>query len=510
MKTLFTLLLSLFSILSMTMAQTAAADSLALVDLYNDLDGPNWKDNENWLTGPVDNWTGITVTDGRVTKIRFSGQNDMTGTLPASLGNLEELVELLITNNRGVTGAIPDQIWDLPKLVWVGLYNCSLTGPVPLGPLRAPALTRLELEGNDFSGTIPSEYGQLTHLTSLTLSSNQLTGTIPSSLQNLTGLTRLLLGGNFDPAPFPEWIGGLTQLGSLSLSRCNLFGPLPESLRDHPSLYQLLVNGNQLDGTLEIVESWPRIRSVNFFDNQFTGMLDPAWFEGKPIFYITASGNNLRDLGDFTAYNLEDLIRLSVAENQLGFDDLEPNRSLFTSEGQYHQQQKLLSPDTLTLYLEQKLEIDAGSGGEFTSYIWYKNDEAIPGETGRTLVRDPVVPADAGVYYCLMVNDSLPGLVLERHAVLVNVENTTARYFPERNEQLNLYPNPASDRLTIEVEGVHGPADVEVRTLLGQTLNRRTISSWPYALDTSALPPGQYFLLVRRGDRRYARSFVKE
>ena len=42
-------------------------DSLALVDLYNNTDGPNWTDNTNWLSAElIDNWVGVTVLDNRV------------------------------------------------------------------------------------------------------------------------------------------------------------------------------------------------------------------------------------------------------------------------------------------------------------------------------------------------------------------------------------------------------------------------------------------------------------
>ncbi|HNW49686.1 MAG TPA: hypothetical protein PKH79_01305, partial [Prolixibacteraceae bacterium] len=43
-------------------AQVLQADSLVLVEFYNTVGGPNWTDQGNWLTGPVNTWTGVTVT----------------------------------------------------------------------------------------------------------------------------------------------------------------------------------------------------------------------------------------------------------------------------------------------------------------------------------------------------------------------------------------------------------------------------------------------------------------
>ena len=45
------------------------ADRAALVTLYEATDGPNWANNENWLTdAPLGEWYGVSVSDtGRVT-----------------------------------------------------------------------------------------------------------------------------------------------------------------------------------------------------------------------------------------------------------------------------------------------------------------------------------------------------------------------------------------------------------------------------------------------------------
>ena len=40
-----------------------AADSLELVSLYNALGGDNWTNNDGWLTAPVSEWFGVTLTD---------------------------------------------------------------------------------------------------------------------------------------------------------------------------------------------------------------------------------------------------------------------------------------------------------------------------------------------------------------------------------------------------------------------------------------------------------------
>jgi hypothetical protein len=58
MKTKFTLFCLVFAFCTNTCISVYAQavnnqDSLALVDLYNSTNGPQWNSDENWLTGPV-------------------------------------------------------------------------------------------------------------------------------------------------------------------------------------------------------------------------------------------------------------------------------------------------------------------------------------------------------------------------------------------------------------------------------------------------------------------------
>jgi Leucine-rich repeat (LRR) protein len=124
-------------------------DSLALVDLYNSTNGPNWFDHPNWLTKqPVNTWYGITVTNTRVTGIFFH-DNNLNGSIPPSIGNLVNLQSLFLGVNR-ITGSIPSSIGNLVNL------------------------TSLLLYANKLSGGIPSSIGNLVNLTTLSLRSNQL------------------------------------------------------------------------------------------------------------------------------------------------------------------------------------------------------------------------------------------------------------------------------------------------------------------------------------------------
>ena len=121
-------------------AQVNVKDSLALVDLYNSTDGPNWFRHNNWLTGPVSTWYGIGLTNKRVTEI-YLESNLLKGILPSSLGNLTALQYLYLADNQ-LTDSLPSSIGNLVNLDILALDYNQLSGSIPssLGNLLGPYL----------------------------------------------------------------------------------------------------------------------------------------------------------------------------------------------------------------------------------------------------------------------------------------------------------------------------------------------------------------------------------
>ena len=76
------------------------ADSLELVNLYYDLGGDNWTNNDGWLTAPVSEWHGITLTDDGcgVKEIDLSGTS---------------------SQDFGLVGNLMD--WNFPRLTYLNL-----------------------------------------------------------------------------------------------------------------------------------------------------------------------------------------------------------------------------------------------------------------------------------------------------------------------------------------------------------------------------------------------------
>jgi hypothetical protein len=90
--------------MSMALTQTfdLRSDSLALVDLYNSANGPQWLRKTNWLIGRVSTWQGVLVSNNRVVRVQLQS-NNLSGTIPESIGNLTALnwLHLYLNNLSG-------------------------------------------------------------------------------------------------------------------------------------------------------------------------------------------------------------------------------------------------------------------------------------------------------------------------------------------------------------------------------------------------------------------------
>lgn len=203
-----------------------SSDRSALIHFYHATDGPNWKNDTNWLTAkPLEEWHGISVNSaGNVVRI-WLFDNDLKGDLPASLAFLSHLKVLALSDSL-LTGTIPAALGDLESLESIILTFSKI------------------------SGSIPSSLGSLSNLKVLDLQANQLTGGIPSSLSNLSNLEYLRLRGNPLGGSIPTSLGRLDKLKRLYLSYAGLTGAIPSSFGGLTSLLQLFMEGNSLTGSI--------------------------------------------------------------------------------------------------------------------------------------------------------------------------------------------------------------------------------------------------------------------
>lgn len=188
----------------------------ALIDLYNSTDGDRWTWNDNWCSDlPLSEWYGITTNkeagisdDDGVARIALSN-NNLTGTLPSSIGLLSGgRIGVSLSSNH-ISGTLPKEAFRLAALdlgnneidaieapddpseimaTHISLYNNRISGPLPEYLGYAPVLQNLRLENNCFTGQIPYSYSRLIASNAvLHLNGNELSGRIPDDILDKPG-----------------------------------------------------------------------------------------------------------------------------------------------------------------------------------------------------------------------------------------------------------------------------------------------------------------------------------
>lgn len=290
-------------------AGTAATDRDVLETLYQATGGDQWSRNTNWLRDdvPLSQWAGVfTNPQDRVTSL-FLSQNQLSGSIPETLGNLEKLETLSLWGNQ-LSGSIPASLGSLSNL------------------------ETLSLSFNQLSGSIPASLGNLSNLKYLRLSYNSLTGCFPVSWRDVpfhdlesTGLPfcdtgeddgiddgsseedgigeddgaaadRAILvalyqavGGDLwdrerkpnwlrDDVPLSQWGGVITndqdRVVMLSLWAMRLRGEIPPELGNLAHLEWLDLHGNQLSGAIpESLGNLSKLEQLNLSDNQLSGSI---------------------------------------------------------------------------------------------------------------------------------------------------------------------------------------------------------------------------------------------
>ena len=202
----------------------------ALIAFYNATGGDNWTRNDNWCSDkPVREWYGIITNEyGRVCMLNIPSKN-LSGSIPAELGNLSSLKQLDLKNNQ-LSGSIPAELGNLSTIEVLDLSENQLSGSIPAELGNLSSLINLYLEGNQLTGSIPAELGNLSTLKRLYLKGNQLTGSIPAELGNLSTIEVLNLSENQLSGSIPAEIVRLTNLETMSLCWNYLTGELPSGI----------------------------------------------------------------------------------------------------------------------------------------------------------------------------------------------------------------------------------------------------------------------------------------
>lgn len=209
------------------------SDSLVMVDFYHSMKGDEWE--RPWdLTNPK-TWHGVTgmwneekqyydIYWIQVTK-DICGSNNAK--LPESIGKLKNLKYLTISECNGLTGSIPESLYDCPLESLEITFCPGLQGPLSpkIGNL-SNTLKDLNIVGNkSFSSELPKELGKCTKLLYINLGENKLYGKIPIELKNCR--RQLILDKNLFTEIDWEWFTDEDVLIIPSMRKNNFTGEVP-------------------------------------------------------------------------------------------------------------------------------------------------------------------------------------------------------------------------------------------------------------------------------------------
>jgi len=138
------------------------------------------------------------------------GNQSLSGTIPASLCDLELLEILKFQATQGLHGTLPDCLGTKqPKLKKLALEMNQFEGPIPENICQANALEGLYLDENVLTGTLPGCLGSLSQLTFLELSDNRFRGPVSRDLCQASALEHLILSKNALTGTIPSCLGSL-------------------------------------------------------------------------------------------------------------------------------------------------------------------------------------------------------------------------------------------------------------------------------------------------------------
>ena len=256
-------------------------DCEALLDAKGDLGG-----SLNWDTDTVmDDWEGVTMSDGRVSGIWLRDEG-LDGSVSAALGRLDMLTVLNLHSNS-LSGTIPDlsgasmleELYlagnadyvtndDGKKVKKVKVDGTGLTGEIPMWLNGMTNMRELWLWGNSLSGGIPDLSG-MTSLDKLKLADNDLTGNI-NAMYLPQNVSWLIIDRNGFDGSMPD-LSGLASLELLWLHSNELTGSVPDGTMLPASLDDLNLRDNMLTGAIPDLSALDNLTRLRLHNNSLSG-----------------------------------------------------------------------------------------------------------------------------------------------------------------------------------------------------------------------------------------------
>ncbi|KAF8038446.1 hypothetical protein BT93_B1096 [Corymbia citriodora subsp. variegata] len=245
-------------------------------------------------------------------------ENPLRGSIPESIKNFSNSLQILFAPNCQIRGHIPNQMGFLKSLTFLQLSDNDLDGNIPSSIGGLESLQRLYLDNNHLEGPIPDEICNLTSLGELLLQQNRISGLIPNCIGNLNSLQKFLVSSNNMRSIIPASLWSLQQLIFLNLSLNFFNGVLPVDMGKMTAIQSIDLSWNRLTGAIpSSIQELKSLSSLNLSRNSFQGSIPQSIGDLKGLDFLDLSYNELSGPIPNSMEGLPYLQNLNLSFNKL-------------------------------------------------------------------------------------------------------------------------------------------------------------------------------------------------
>ncbi len=368
--------------------------------------------------------------------------------------------------------------WNSAELVgnWYGIRTTNING--------VGHVSEISLGSNNLTGTIPVEIGNFPELTSLDLWSNQLTGSIPSEIGNLTKLINLDLSPNTFSGTIPTEIGNLVNLEVLWLNQNGLTGNVPSSFQNLVNLKEL-----HLRGSVDPNTEW----SSSSFSGDFPDLT------ALPLEVLDMKNNffQFEDVADEFATYQANIPDFTFAPQYT----VDPPEEILTDVGE---------DITLTITDVPGTNRYSASIMSVNNYQWLKDGSILSGANSSSYTITNAQNTDSGIYSCEITNVDVPGFIITRSGITVDVGGTLGVDENNLETTLVLYPNPSNSIINIKLPELIYEASFTIYDMLGKKIHQSQILNSKEDINISHFKSGIYLAYFKIKDKTIIKKLVKK